>query len=104
VYAVISDRGRQAQVSVGDVVACDFNRAWKPGETVVFEDVLLVSNEGAVRVGTPTVPGAKVRGEVLGHGKGPKVISFRFKRRKNVRVKRGQRAGFTQVRIQAIEA
>jgi large subunit ribosomal protein L21 len=104
VYAVISDRGRQAQVSVGDVVACDFNDAWKPGDAVVFDHVLLVSNEGTVRVGTPTLPGVQVRGEVVEHGKGRKVISFRFKRRKNVRVKRGQRARFTRVRIQAIDA
>ncbi len=102
-YAVISDRGRQTQVRVGDVVSCDFNGAWQPGEVVVFDRVLLVSNEGAVRVGSPTVPGARVQGEVLGHIKGPKVIAFRFKRRKNVRVKRGYRPGYTQVRIQAIE-
>jgi large subunit ribosomal protein L21 len=104
VYAVISDRGRQARVSVGDVLNCDYNEAWKPGDTVVFDQVLLVSNEGAVKVGAPTLTGAKVRGEVVVHGRGVKVVSFRFKRRKNVRVKRGQRACTTRVLIQAIEA
>ncbi len=102
-YAVISDRGRQAGVRVGDMIACDRNEEWNPGDSVTFDNVLLVSNEGEIRVGTPQVEGVKVTGEVLAHAKGVKVVAFRFKRRKNVRVKRGHRQGYTHVKITAIE-
>ena len=103
-YAVISDRGRQNGVRVGDVVDCDHHPDWKPGDQVTFDQVLVVSNEGDVRVGTPVVDGASVTAEVLGPIKGKKEVVFRFKRRKNVRVKRGHRQGYTQVRITQIDA
>jgi len=103
VYAVISDRGRQAGVRVGDVIACDRNEDWTPGDAVTFEEVLLVTDEGEARVGTPLVAGVKVTGEVMKHAKGEKLVVFRFKRRKNVRVKNGHRQGYTHVRITGIE-
>ena len=102
-YAVIEDRGRQAGVRVGDVVACDLNTDWNVGDTVTFDRVLVLSNEGDVKVGTPTVEGASVTGEVLGLAKGPKEVVFRFKRRKNVRVKKGHRQGYTEVKITGID-
>ncbi len=89
---------------MGDVVACDLNTEWKEGQTVLFEQVLLVSDEGEVKVGKPALPGAKVTAEVVGHRKGKKEVVFRFKRRKNVRVKRGHRQGYTEVRITQIDA
>jgi len=104
VFAVISDRTRQIGVRVGDVVACDLNRVWKEGETVTFERVLLVSNEGQVRVGKPVLEGASVQGKVLGDMRGVKTYSMRFKRRKNVRRKRGHREGYTRVEITGIQA
>jgi large subunit ribosomal protein L21 len=103
VYAVIRDRSRQAGVRVGDVIACDRNDDWNKGDTVTFDDVLLVSNEGEVRLGTPQVEGVKVLAEVLGPVKGEKLVVFRFKKRKNVRVKNGHRQGYTRVKITAIE-
>lgn len=102
-YAVISDRTRQAGVRVGDVLACDFNDSWAPGQKVVFDHVLLLSNEGAISVGRPTVKGARVVGEVLSHVKAKKVVAFRYKPKKNVRVKRGHRQSSTHVKITAIE-
>jgi large subunit ribosomal protein L21 len=102
-FAVISDRGRQTGVRVGDVVACDFHRPWKEGETVSFDQVLLIADEGTVRVGRPTLEGARVQGRVLGSLRSPKTVSMRFKRRKNVRRKRGHRQSYTQVEITAIE-
>ncbi len=102
-FAVISDRMRQIGVRVGDVVACDLNREWKEGETVTFERVLLVSNEGQVRVGKPALPDVKVQGKVLGDFRGVKTVSMRFKRRKNVRRKQGHREGYTRVEITAIQ-
>ena len=103
-HAVISDRGRQASVHVGDVLACDLNSDWNEGDSVTFDQVLLLSNEGEVQIGAPTVPGARVTARVLGMRKGEKLVVFRFKRRKNVRVKRGHRQRYTHVEITGIEA
>jgi len=103
VFAVISDRTRQIGVRVGDVVACDLNPAWKEGEAVTFDRVLLVSNEGNVRLGKPTVEGVSVQAKVLGDFRGPKVIAMRFKRRKNVRVKQGHRQDYTRIEITEIQ-
>ncbi len=103
-FAVISDRTRQIGVRVGDVVACDLNVAWKEGDAVTFERVLLVSNEGSVRLGKPTLEGASVQGKVLGAFRGAKTVSMRFKRRKNVRRKQGHREGYTRVEITGIQA
>ena len=102
-YAVISDRNNQATVRVGDVVDCDLNTELSAGDAVTFDRVLMVSDEGNVRVGTPTVEGALVKAEVIGEAKGDKLVVFRFKRRKNVRVKRGHRQKYTRVKITGIE-
>ena len=102
-YAIIRDRNQQTKVQQGDVILCDLKSGTKPGDKVVFEDVLLLGNEGKVTIGKPTVKGAKVTGEVLGLATGPKVIAFRFKRRKNVRKKHGHRQKYTQVKITGIQ-
>jgi large subunit ribosomal protein L21 len=101
-FAVISDRGRQATVHVGDVVLCDYQSSWNPGDTVTFDQVLLMGDEGEVSVGKPNVAGASVTAEVVEHCKGLKEVVFRFKRRKNVRSKRGHRQNLTRVRITGI--
>lgn len=101
-YAVISDRTRQFTVRKGDTILCDLNAAAAPGESVTFDQVLLLGGEGAARVGSPTVKGARVTGVVVGTAKGPKLVAFRFKRRKNVRKKRGHRQLYTKVRIQEV--
>ena len=103
-YAIISDKSRQHTVRVGDVVRCDHKPDAQPGQELTFGDVLLVSNEGDVKVGSPNVDGASVTGEVVGESRGKKLVVFRFKRRKNVRVKRGHRQSYTDVRITAINA
>lgn len=103
-YAVFSDRGRQNRVRVGDLVTCDVHPDWNPGDQVTFDQVLMVTNEGDVRVGQPTVDGASVQAEVIGPVKGKKEVVFRFKRRKNVRVKNGHRQKYTSLRITKIDA
>jgi len=103
VYAVISDRSRQLGVRVGDVVVCDPSAEAAPGASITFDRVLLVADEGDVKVGAPTIEGATVTGEVLGGFRGKKEVVFRFKRRKNVRVKRGHRQPYTRVRITGIQ-
>lgn len=101
-YAIINDRGRQTKVREGDVVELDLQCKAEPGQTITLGEVLLVSHEGKVTIGKPTVAGASVTAEVLGLEKGPKLIAFRFKRRKNVRRKRGHRQKYTQVKITKI--
>ncbi|HIG10647.1 MAG: 50S ribosomal protein L21 [bacterium] len=103
-YAIINDSNQQSTVRAGDVILCDLKSDSQAGETIIFDQVLLVGDEGTVKVGQPTVEGASVVGEVLGEVKGPKLIAFRFKRRKNVRVKRGHRQRYTRVRITEIKA
>ena len=98
-YAIISDRNNQATVRVGDEILCDLMGDAERGSTITFDNVLLVGNEGDVKIGKPTVEGASVTGEVLGEARGDKVVVFRFKRRKNIRVKRGHRQSYTRVRI-----
>jgi large subunit ribosomal protein L21 len=97
-YAIISDRSSQTKVSVGDEILCDLTDV-SPGDTVTFDEVLLVGDEGQVRLGKPTVAGAKVTAEVIGEDHGKKLVVFRFRRRKNVRVKNGHRQRYTRVRI-----
>lgn len=103
-YAIISDRQRQATVRAGDVLLCDFDKSRAAGDKITFEEVLLVGDEGDITFGKPTIAGATVTAEVIGEVKGAKVIAFRFKRRKGVRKKRGHRQHYTQVRITAINA
>ena len=62
------------------------------------------SDDGKARVGTPLVSGARVKGKVLGHERGKKIVIFKMKRRKNYRRKRGHRQPYTQVKITAIQA
>jgi large subunit ribosomal protein L21 len=104
VYAIIQDRNRQATVRKGDVLQCDLKKAAKPGDKLVFDEVLLIGNEGTVSIGKPLLKGAQVTAEVIAETKGPRVIAFRFKRRKNVRRKRGHRERYTQVKITGITA
>lgn len=101
-YAIISDRGRQTTVRVGDVVDLDLNDA-EPGSEITLDRVLLVGGEGGVRLGAPTVDGASVTAKVIGLHKGDKVVAFRFRRRKNVRVKRGHRQRYTRVEVTGID-
>jgi len=103
-YAVISDRQRQFTVREGDVILCDTMTSAEPGQEVSFDQVSLVSNEDQVRLGKPLVAGASVTGEVLGAVKGPKLVVFKFRRRKDSRVKNGHRQKYTRVRITSINA
>jgi large subunit ribosomal protein L21 len=100
-YAIISDRNQQTKVSVGDEILCDLTDA-APGDTITFDHVLVVGDEGQVRLGKPTVAGAVVTAEVIGEDHGKKIVVFRFRRRKNIRVKNGHRQRYTRVRITGI--
>ena len=97
-YAVIQTGGKQYRVASGDTVVVE-QLSGEVGDTVDFEEVLLVSNDGAVALGAPMVAGAKVTGEIIGHGLGEKLIIYKFHRRKDYRRKRGHRQRFTAVKI-----
>ena len=100
-YAVIKTGGKQHRVSEGDVLKIEKLEGLK-GDTIVFEEVLLISKEDQTRVGTPVVEGAKVVGEIVHQGKGPKIIIFKKKRRKGFLKKTGHRQLLTEVRIKEI--
>lgn len=74
----------------------------KEGDSLDFEKVLLLDNEGKVAIGTPTVKGAKVTAKVLEHLKGDKVLVFKKKRRKGYKKLNGHRQQFTQIQIEKI--
>lgn len=103
-YAIIEDSGRQFKVSEGDVLRVDL-REGEEKSAVEFDRVLLVADGGNVRVGTPTVSGAKVVAEVA-HAlvKGDKLRGFKYKRRKGYRRRFGHRQKYTEVRIIKIVA
>ncbi|HUG39011.1 MAG TPA: 50S ribosomal protein L21 [Longimicrobiales bacterium] len=102
-YAIIRSGGKQFRAEPGKTIKVPSLTA-EVGETVTFEDVLFTQTDDGVTVGTPSVQGAKVSGEVIEHGKGKKVIVFKWKRRKNYRRKQGHRQKFTAVRIDEITA
>ena len=99
-YAIIATGGKQYRVSEGDKIYIEKIDA-EVGSTVSF-DVLLVENNGEVKVGTPVVEGVKVEGKVVGQVRGDKIIVFKYKSKKNYRRKQGHRQPYTKVEITKI--
>jgi large subunit ribosomal protein L21 len=99
-FAVIRTGGKQYRVAAEDLIRID-KVAGNPGEIVEFGEVLVVGGDN-VTLGAPTVSGASVAAEVVEQGRGPKVIVFKKRRRKNSRRKRGHRQEFTLVRVTEI--
>lgn len=97
-YAVIADRGKQYFVAPGARLRVDL-RSETPGDKVVFDRVLLVSDDGGIRAGAPVVEGASVEATILGDMKDKKVIVFKKKRRKGYRRKQGHRQRYTELRV-----
>ncbi|MGI6712200.1 MAG: 50S ribosomal protein L21 [Bacillota bacterium] len=102
-YAVIESGGKQYKVAEGDIICVEKLPA-DPEQTVEAEKVLALNKDGVTTVGTPVVPEAKVLLKVLEHGKGKKVIVFKYKAKKNIRKKQGHRQPFTKVLVAKIEA
>jgi large subunit ribosomal protein L21 len=102
-YAVFQSGGKQHRVAEGQTVRLEKIEV-APGETVAFEDILMVSNGDDVKIGTPSVAGAKVTAEVVTHGRGEKVKIVKFRRRKHSRKQMGHRQWFTEVKITGISA
>jgi large subunit ribosomal protein L21 len=102
-YAVIRVGGRQFTARENEVLEVPAMKA-EVGETVTIEDVLYLSSADGVQVGRPKVEGARVSCKVLEHGRGPKVMVFRMKRRKDFRRKTGHRQAFTRLQVAEIAA
>jgi large subunit ribosomal protein L21 len=98
-YAVFKTGGKQYRVEQGDKLRVE-KLAGNVGDPVTFDQVLLVSGAGEkLAVGKPLVGGAKVEAKIVGQGLGPKVVIFKFRRRKNYRRKTGHRQPFTALEI-----
>lgn len=102
-YAVILTGGKQYRVQEGDVLFVEK----LPVETegmVELTEVLAVSKDGQLKVGSPVVENAKVVASIVKHGKAKKIIVFKYKRKKDYRKKQGHRQPYTQIKIEKIEA
>lgn len=99
-YAIVATGGKQYRVSEGDVIYIEKIDA-QVDSTVSF-DVLLMGNDGDVKIGTPVVEGVKVEGKVVGQIRGEKIVVYKYKSKKNYRRKQGHRQPYTKVEITKI--
>ncbi len=101
-YAIIESCGKQYKVAEGDVVFFE-KLDTEEGKKVSFDKVIFVSNGDKTEIGNPYVKGVKVEGKVIAHGKGKKIIVFKYKPKKNYRRKQGHRQPYTKVEITSIK-
>ena len=101
-YAIIATGGKQYKVSEGDVINVE-KLAVEAGETVTFDQVLMVSDNGSVKAGADAA-GATVTASVVKEGRAKKVIVYRYKRKSGYHKKNGHRQAYTQVKIESINA
>ena len=102
-FAVIKTGGKQYRVAANEQITV-MSLAGEAGESVTFSDVLLIEDGAATQFGSPFVAGASVKAEIVEQSRGPKVISFKKRRRKNSKRKRGYRDEITVLRITEILA
>lgn len=101
-YAVVRTGGKQVRVEPGQAVRVE-KLDGNVGDAVEFAEVLLVGDDSDTKIGKPLVDGAVVRGTILDQGKGPKVQTFKIKRRTGYRRSYGHRQTYTEVRVDTIE-
>jgi len=101
-FAVIRTGGKQYSVAAGDTITV-MALEGAPGDKITFDEVLLLSKDGAAQVGAPTVAGASVVGEIAEQTRSAKSIAFKKRRRQNSKRKRGHRQDLTLVKITGIE-
>jgi large subunit ribosomal protein L21 len=102
-FAVIKTGGKQYSVAAGDSITV-MALPGAPGDKVTFDEVLMISGDGASKIGAPTISGANVAGEITAQERSPKTFAFKKRRRQNSKRKRGHRQDLTLVKITAIEA
>jgi large subunit ribosomal protein L21 len=100
-FAVFSSGGKQHRVTEGETIRIEMLDA-EPGQEVVFDKVLLVSDGDRVAVGAPYVDGGKVMAEVVSHDRAKKIRIIKFRRRQGYMRTQGHRQWFTEVRITGI--
>ena len=100
-YAIIESCGKQYKVVEGEVVFFEKLDA-EVGKKVTFDKIVLVSDDKKVQVGAPYVKSVKVEGKVVEHGKGKKIVVYKYKAKKNYRRTQGHRQPFTKVEITKI--
>ena len=100
-YAVVRTGGKQYKVAPEQKVRVE-KLPGEIGDRIELDEVLLTGGD-SVKIGTPTVEGAKVVGTITDQGRGPKIIVFKLKRRKNYRRKQGHRQDYTEIRVDTIE-
>ncbi len=99
-YAIFETGGKQYKAGKGDIVFVE-KLDGEPGKLVSF-DALVVADGDDIKIGTPVVEGAKVRAKIVEHGKEKKVVTFKYKPKRNFRKKQGHRQPFTKIRITSI--
>ena len=100
-YAVIKTGGKQYKVNAGDVINVEKLPVYV-GEEVVFDEVLFAETDDGVVCGKPCIEGAKVVANVVEQGKGPKIVVFKYKSKKDYRKKQGHRQPYTMVKIASL--
>ena len=103
-YAIICDGGRQYKVIEGLLLDIDYREDAETGHSIEFDRVLAVGTDDGLKLGQPTVSGAKVKAEVVGLEQGKKVFIQKFSRRKNFDARTGHRQKYTRVEIKSITA
>ncbi|MDH3732507.1 MAG: 50S ribosomal protein L21 [Gemmatimonadota bacterium] len=97
-YAIFRAQGKQFRADPEATLRIPTLNA-EPGDKVTFDEVLLAEKDGDIRVGTPSLDGAAVAAEIVGHGRGEKIVVYKMKRRKGYRKKQGHRQGYTEIKI-----
>jgi len=100
-YAIIKTGGKQYKVQVGDEIFVE-KLSGENTDTVLFDEVLAVSDDDGIKVGKPVLEGAAVEGEIVKQGKQKKIVVFKYKPKKGYRRKKGHRQPYTRVRINKI--
>ena len=101
-HAIIRSDSKQYRVKEGDVIDVELLKT-ETGSAVEFDEVLLFNNGKEIKVGTPHINGVKIAGELVEEVKGPKVIAFKYKKRKNSSRKVGHRQKYSRVKITTIQ-
>lgn len=104
-YAIIKTGGKQYRVQENDVIEIEKINFKEDNVTEIsFTDILAVNNDGKMIIGTPMIENAVVKAEILLVGKGPKIIIYKYKAKKDYRKKQGHRQPFMKVKITSIQA
>ena len=97
-YAIVQTGGKQYRVETGDTLRVE-SLPVHTGEVIEVGDVLAVSQDGDITIGTPTVEGAKVRAQVMSQGRDKKIVVFKYKNKTRYRRKTGHRQMYTEIKI-----